>query len=183
MTKPADFFRWEQGRQRVTVGKGICYGLCIKVGKQFPNSSQGCQGLYNGVVKQLANKTQRTLQSSSSSQKGEDQSSRPYVNPPNLPQHQPIIIFCNISVGGGFCTRYSIASYFYPFSYMADHACLLWHGADGTVVFDPNSGVSIWPNITNPGYQSVQTMLDYGYRKVGFDRPVYVTSFQKVFRG
>ncbi|SAL75335.1 hypothetical protein AWB69_09302 [Caballeronia udeis] len=144
-SKPTEHFQWSQGSQKVTVGRGVCFGLCKKIGQTLQQSG-GLTGenAYKSIVKQLG-KT-GTLQSASGKQATLSQSGT--AAKPPFPTDTALIVFCNISVSEGFCSRYSLGSYLYPWSWIPDHACLLRLNSDGSVVlFDPNWGVSRWDNM------------------------------------
>lgn len=179
MSRPSKFYRWEQGRQALTVGKGVCYGLCIALGKLARNT-QDLPGAYDKLVKNLA--STGTLHKGMSAQRTEDQDSRNKISLP-LPPNIPLVILCNTASTSGYLTRYSLLSYLNPFAWFGNHACLMWHGEGGTLIFDPNTGVALWPTITHPDYAAVMKMLDWGYTSVGQPCPVYVWGFQQVYRG
>lgn len=179
MSQPSRYYVWEQARQKLTVGAGVCYGLCVTLGKKVPHSSD-LDETYGSIESILRNPT-RILNSGIAKQKSEQQYSRKRLQ--ELPENEAIIICCNTSSSSGWCTRYSIMSYANPFAWFGNHACLLWHNQDGSLIFDPNTGLSLWPKEKDPDYSSVMRMLDWGYHRIGSPRPIYVWGFEALYKG
>jgi len=177
--KPSYYYTWIQGKQNLTVGAGICYGVCVILGKKLKSSELNTN--YISIMNSLKNNCTRTLQSGISKQKSEQQYSRNRLEPP-LPKETPIIILCNTSSSSGWCGRYSVFSYLNPFAWFGNHACLLWYNDQGTLIFDPNTGLSLWPKVNNPDYDSVMSMIDWGYRNISSPLPIYVWGFQSLYK-
>src|ERR1700730_16296136 len=134
---PTKSEKWDQGDQNLTVGKGICFGLCKSLAKDFKNTKDS-EKFYDALQGSLFNKTTRTLQSGINAQEKLSKWGATTIKPP-FPDDTILLINCNISVSSGSCTRYSLSSYLNPFSYMGNHSCLLRIGGDGGVVlFEPN---------------------------------------------
>lgn len=176
MIEPDYYYRFEQGKQNVTIGSGICYGICLYLAKKIRNKND-TGSVYETLSGELKNNRTRVIQSGISKQKHENQDRRKKTSVP-LPTGRPLIIMCNTNADSGYCSRYSILSYVNPFSWFGNHACLLWHNEEGTVIFDPNSGLTGWKKIHDPDFSDLQDMLDWGYKRIKSPRPVYVWGAQ-----
>lgn len=177
--KPTAFYSYNQGKQNLTVGKGICYGYCKTLGKEVRDGitvDDAC----NKIYKAIASNNTRTMQSSTSKQKTSDQSGES-ISIDKL-DDIPVVLCCNISSGFGTCTHFSLPSYVCLNRWWADHACLIYKSGDQLMIFDPNTGLSRWTIPTTLTYALLNEMLEYGYKRQKNARPVYSTSLQRVRR-
>ncbi len=176
-----DYYRWEQGKQKRSVGGGICYGLCLALGKKI-NGKRTAEDAYNTIEKNLI-WPGRIFDEGYQKQKNQPQYSRKKAQEP-APKGRPLIVQCNINADAGWCTRYSLGSYLNPFSWFGNHACLVFHQEDSTnlVLFDPNTGLTGWSGINQLTFSDLGKMLDFGYKRIGQKRPVYAWGFQELTR-
>jgi hypothetical protein len=168
--KPEMFFKYEQKG-------GFCYGICrvlLEAVSHRVYTNETPESIFEAIKRQLEGNADR---SAKGAQRNRRQSGRRYAsNYFAMKERVTYIVGCNISIQGGYLTRYAISSYFDKSAWRANHAVLFIGLGGSTIVCDPNWGCGLWKGlgIGSLSWRNMNSLIEGGYKR----GPVFATEIE-----